>query len=72
MGVFTEDRAEIGRRLPRPRTPFVPAPAPPVAFDPKGTDDIPDAKSYESPPGSFELGFSAADPANLPGGISFF
>jgi hypothetical protein len=74
MGIFTEDPAEIARRLPRPRTPFVPAPVPMVPLNGKGDDalDLGCGISCESPPTSFDFGMGGPDPDTLPHGMSIF
>jgi hypothetical protein len=74
LGIFTADPAEIARRLPRPRTPFVPAPVPLIALNGKGDDglDLPCGISCESPPTSFDFGMGGTDPDTLTRGMSIF
>jgi hypothetical protein len=59
LGVFTDDPAVIGAWLPRPTTPFVPAPA--AAFPFKRPDAFADMEGeeveYDSPPTDFAFDF---------------
>jgi hypothetical protein len=69
--VFTDDPESIARRLPRPKTPFVPAPALPVRAAGKhaAAEDVNELRLAESPPTCGDFGDGLPDDGC---GISFF
>jgi hypothetical protein len=70
LGVFTDDPRKIVRRLPRPKTPFVPAPAQPIGdFYPPGSGLGGLSASY-SPPSADDPGCDSPGSPALDG--SFF
>jgi hypothetical protein len=73
MGIFTKDPATIARLIPRPRTPFVPAP--PLDVVPGKVVELeasPGELGCESPAVAF--GFSISEPhiITIPCGITLF
>jgi hypothetical protein len=65
FGVFTDEPVNIARRLPRPVTPFVPAPETAVGYSQRYPDP------YDSAPA--DLGFDFGNQSPEPGcGLDFF
>jgi hypothetical protein len=72
LGVFTDDPANIGRWLPRPKTPFVPAPElSPLGkgATPAGTDST---EMCDSPPSEVLFDFKQPRMAGMALGITVF
>jgi hypothetical protein len=70
FGIFTEQPAEIARRIPRPLTPFVPAPTETPQKDLFWEVPVSSVPTCDSPPVAFEFG--SAGFADVPCGMSIF
>jgi hypothetical protein len=72
LGVFTDDPANIGRWLPRPVTPFVPAPEPIIVNKLGPVQTIGADISLDSPPPGLPLDLSAGMTTEISPGMHIF
>jgi hypothetical protein len=73
LGIFTDTPMNIARRLPRPLTPFVPAPEPAVTQKQVVWDDVPAQHHVcDSPPADMAFSFGGSKCTEFDCGISLF